>query len=212
MNVRPYSAAEEIANAISHGLGIAAAVVGLTLLLVKGAGGLGGIGIASVSVYGGTLIFMFLCSTLYHAIDHLPSKAVLQRLDHCAIFLLIAGTYTPIMLIGLGTSEASALLGVIWTMALAGVLLKAIWGDRFKLLSLTAFLVMGWAAVFVFYQLWMVLPRPGFHLLWVGGLSYSVGVVFYVWRRVPFNHAIWHLFVLGGATCHCISIATIVGT
>ena len=210
MNSRTYSIAEEIANAVSHGLGIAAAVVGLTLLLVKGAAGLGGVGIAAVSVYGATLIFMFLCSTLYHAVQHEPSKAVLKRLDHCAIFLLIAGTYTPFMIVGLGTAQASVLLGVIWTMAVAGVLLKAIWGDRFRLLSVAAFLVMGWAALFVVFQLWQVLPRSAFHLLWIGGLSYSVGVVFYLWHRLPFNHAIWHLFVLGGAACHCISIGVIV--
>jgi len=210
MSTHTYSAAEEVANSVSHGLGIAAAVVGLTLLLVKGAAGLGGVGVAAVSVYGATLIFMFLCSTLYHSIHHEAARVVLKRLDHCAIFLLIAGTYTPFMIVGLGTPQASVLLSVIWTMAVAGVLLKAIWGDRFQLLSVVAFLVMGWAAVFVVYQLWQVLPRSAFHLLWIGGLSYSVGVVFYLWQRLPFNHAIWHLFVLAGAACHCVSIGVIV--
>lgn len=210
MQLKSYPVGEEIASSVSHGIGIAAAVVGLTLMLTKGIPVLSGVDIAAVSVYGASLILMFLFSTLYHALTHLPSKAVLKRLDHCAIYLLIAGTYTPLLVISLGGWQSWLLLGVIWLLALSGVLFKAFMINRFKRLSLITYLGMGWLSLLVIRDLYQVLPTAGFNLLWIGGLCYSLGVAFYVAKKTPYTHAIWHGFVLGGAACHCVAIALFV--
>ena len=210
MHALSYTAGEEIANSLTHGLGIAAAIVGLTLMLVKGAPVLSGGDIVAVSIYGGSLILMFLFSTLYHALTHLPSKALFKRLDHCAIYLLIAGTYTPFLVISLNTSGAWLLLATIWFLAIAGVLFKALFINRFKRLSLLTYLVMGWLSLLVVYELYQVLPATGFALLLIGGLCFTFGVLFYVAKTLPFNHAIWHLFVLGGAVCHALAIGVYV--
>ncbi len=207
MQIRAYSTGEEIANAVTHGLGVAAAIVGLTLMLNKGIPVLPASGIAAISVYGGTLILMFLCSTLYHSIQHAPAKAVLKRLDHCAIYLLIAGSYTPLMLISLDNSNAHLLLAFIWVLAALGVVFKALFVHRFKKLAMTTYLLMGWASLAVIVELYKVLPTAGFALLLAGGLSYSLGTLFYAAKRFPYTHAVWHLFVLGGAVCHCLTIA-----
>ncbi|MBY5991509.1 PAQR family membrane homeostasis protein TrhA [Ferrimonas balearica] len=207
MQIKAYSVGEEIANATTHGLGVAAAIVGLTLMLTKGIPVLTASGIAAISVYGASLILMFLCSTLYHSVQHGPSKAVLKRLDHCAIYLLIAGSYTPLMLISLDNDGAHLLLGVIWALAAIGVLFKAFFVNRFKRLALITYLGMGWASLAVIVELYAVLPTAGFVLLLAGGLSYSLGTLFYAAKRLPYTHAIWHLFVLGGAVCHCLTIA-----
>ncbi len=206
MRVQSYSVNEEIANALSHGIGVAAAIVGLTLMLVKGIPVLTPTEIAGISIYGATLILLFLCSTLYHALHHPGAKAVFKRLDHCAIYLLIAGSYTPFMLITLDGQPGALLLTLIWAMAVAGVLFKAFFVDRFKRLALITYLVMGWSSLMVIWQLYQTLPRPGFHLLVAGGLSYSLGTLFYVAKRQRYTHAIWHLFVLGGAACHCVAV------
>ncbi|ADN76014.1 channel protein, hemolysin III family [Ferrimonas balearica DSM 9799] len=207
MQIRAYSIGEEIANAVTHGLGVAAAIVGLTLMLNKGIPVLPASGIAAISVYGATLILMFLCSTLYHSIQHEPAKAVLKRLDHCAIYLLIAGSYTPLMLIALDNSASHLLLAFIWVLAAMGVLFKALFVHRFKKLAMVTYLAMGWASLAVIVELYAVLPTAGFILLLAGGLSYSLGTLFYAAKRFPYTHAIWHLFVLGGAVCHCLTIA-----
>ncbi|GAA5187689.1 PAQR family membrane homeostasis protein TrhA [Ferrimonas gelatinilytica] len=206
MRVQTYSVNEEIANALSHGIGVAAAIVGLTLMLVKGIPVLTPAEIAGISIYGATLILLFLCSTLYHAIHHQGAKAVFKRLDHCAIYLLIAGSYTPFMLITIDGEAGTLLLTLIWAMAVAGVMFKALFVDRFKKLALLTYLVMGWSSLVVIWQLYQTLPRPGFLLLVAGGLSYSLGTLFYVAKRQRYTHAIWHLFVLGGAACHCVAV------
>lgn len=205
-----YTLGEEIANAIIHGLGMAAAIVALTLLLVKGAPVLSGGELAGVAVYGGSLIMLFLTSTLYHGMTHLPTKAVFKRLDHCAIYLLIAGTYTPIMMITLGTPSAHWLLGVVWALAIIGVVFKAFFVHRYKRLSLATYLLMGWLSVLVLWQLWEKLPRPGFWLLLAGGLCFTIGAAFYTAKQYRYTHAIWHVFVLAGAACHCVMIGVYV--
>ncbi|WP_252010206.1 hemolysin III family protein [Ferrimonas sp. SCSIO 43195] len=206
----PYSQGEEIANAITHGLGVAAAIVGLTLMLTKGIPVLSAWDIAAVSIYGASMILLFLFSTLYHSISNPRAKKVFKRLDHCAIYLLIAGTYTPMMSISLEGWKADMILATIWSMAIAGVVFKAFFINRFKKLALTTYLVMGWLCLLVIYPLYQVLPSAGFHLLWIGGLCYSGGVVFYVAKKTPYTHAIWHLCVLAGAVCHCVAIAAYV--
>lgn len=205
-----YTPGEEIANAVSHGLGTAAAIVALTLLLVKGIPVLSGWELAGVAVYGASLIALFLSSTLYHSLTHAPSKAVFKRLDHCAIYLLIAGTYTPFMMIALDTPTARILLAVVWVLAVAGVVFKAFFVHRYKKLSLATYLLMGWLSLAVFFQLWETLPKAGFWLLLAGGLCFTIGAAFYAAKQFRYTHAIWHLWVVGGAVCHCVSIGVYV--
>ena len=201
-----YPLGEEIANAITHGLGAAAAIVATTLLLVKGVPTLSGWHLAGVAVYGASMITLFLASTLYHAIHHHPSKAVLKRIDHCAIYLLIAGTYTPFMSITLHSASAHMLLAVVWGLAAVGIVFKIFFINRYQRISLATYLVMGWLAMFVVFELWHVMPRAGFNLLLAGGICYTVGAVFYAMKSVRYSHAIWHLWVIAGAVCHCVSI------
>lgn len=210
VNMPSYSLGEEIANAVTHGLGTAAAIVALTLMMVKAIGVLGVANIAGVAVYGASLILLFLCSTLYHSFYHPTVKAVLKRLDHSAIFLLIAGTYTPFLMITLQSTLARVLLFVIWGMAVAGVVFKVFFIHRLKRASLVIYLLMGWLSLLVVYELYVALPTPGFVLLLAGGLAYTVGAVFYAAKKYQYTHAIWHLFVLGGAACHCVTVAVYV--
>lgn len=203
----PYAVAEEVANALSHGLSMAAAIVATTLLLVKGIPTLNNAQLAGVAVYGASLILLFLCSTLYHSFTHAPTKAVFKRLDHCAIYLLIAGTYTPLLTITLAKSAyAQLLLVVIWALAVVGVLFKVFFIHRFKKLSLITYLLMGWLSLVLINELWASLARPGFWLLIGGGLCFTVGAGFYAAKHVRYTHAIWHVFVAAGAACHCALI------
>jgi len=202
-----YSLAEEIANSISHGIGLIFGIVGLVLLLIQaGEVGANVTAITSYSLYGGSMILLFLASTLYHSIPHPPAKRWLKKMDHCAIYLLIAGTYTPFLLVGLASPLAKGLMVVIWGMALVGVVFKLAFAHRFEALSLITYLTMGWLSLVVIYQLAQRLPLGGMMLLAVGGLIYTVGVIFYACNRIPFNHAIWHGFVLGGSVCHFLAI------
>ncbi len=198
-----YSLAEEVANSISHGIGLVFGIVGLVLLLVQAADtNASATAIASYSLYGGSMIMLFLASTLYHAIPHQRAKQWLKKFDHCAIYLLIAGTYTPFLLVGLNSPLAKGLMIVIWSLALLGILFKLTIAHRFKILSLVTYLTMGWLSLIVVYQLAVKLAVGGVTLLAVGGVVYSLGVIFYVCKRIPYNHAIWHGFVLGGSVCH----------
>ncbi|EHD23104.1 MULTISPECIES: PAQR family membrane homeostasis protein TrhA [Brenneria] len=202
-----YSVAEEIANSISHGIGLVFGIVGLVLLLVQAVNnGADGVAITSYSLYGGSIILLFLASTLYHAIPSPRAKHWLKKFDHCAIYLLIAGTYTPFLLVGLNSPLAQGLMVVIWSMALLGVIFKLAFAHRFEALSLITYLVMGWLSLVVIYQLAMTLSITGITLLAVGGAIYTLGVIFYACNRIPYNHAIWHGFVLGGSVCHFLAI------
>lgn len=208
--VSGYSHGEEIANAVTHGLGAAAAIVALTLLLTKGIPVLSGWQLAGVAVYGASLVLLFLASTLYHAVPHPRAKDILKRVDHGAIYVLIAGTYTPFMAIALHTTAAYVLLAVVWALALAGVVFKIFFVHRFRWLSLGTYLLMGWLAMFLVYELWEALPRPGFTLLLAGGVCFTAGAVFYAMKSVRYTHAIWHLWVVAGAACHCVAIGAYV--
>ncbi|OLQ80741.1 hemolysin III family protein, partial [Photobacterium damselae subsp. piscicida] len=202
-----YSVKEEIANSVSHGLGMIFGIVGLVLLLVQAVNAKAdALSIVSLSIYGGSMILLYLASTLYHAIPFERAKRALKTFDHCAIFLLIAGTYTPFLLISLRTPLAITLMVIIWLLALMGIAAKIVFVYRFKKLSLITYLTMGWLSLIVIYQLAMALSTGGLVLLALGGLIYSIGVVFYVNKRIPYNHAIWHLFVLGGSICHFCAI------
>ena len=202
----PYSLSEEIANAVSHGLGTIAATVGVTLLLVKAIPVLATAELIGVAVYGVSLILLFLCSTLYHSITHAEAKALFKRLDHCAIYLLIAGTYTPMLMITLHTSSAKIMLWVIWALALAGIVFKIYFIHRFKRMSLITYLLMGWLSMVLIQDLWQERPREGFWLLLAGGLCFTLGAGFYAAKQFRYTHAIWHVFVAAGAACHCVMI------
>ncbi|MCP3698629.1 MULTISPECIES: PAQR family membrane homeostasis protein TrhA [Aliivibrio] len=202
-----YSKKEELANSLSHALGMVFGVVALILLLVKAnAADADWLTIASMSVYGASIILLFLASTLYHSIAAPKAKRLLKTLDHCAIFLLIAGSYTPYLLVSLRTPLAYWLMGVIWAIALIGIIGKIIFVYRFKKLSLITYLIMGWLSVIAVYQLVIHIDINGVILLGLGGVIYSLGVIFYVAKKIPYNHAIWHLFVLGGCITQFLSI------
>lgn len=207
-----YTLAEEIANSISHGIGLVFGIVGLVLLLGQAVDTHAStLAITSYALYGGSMILLFLASTLYHAVPHPRAKIWLKKFDHCAIYLLIAGTYTPFLLVGLDSPLARGLMVVIWSLALLGILFKLTVAHRFKVLSLVTYLAMGWLSLVVIYQLATRLSPGGVTLLAVGGLIYSLGVIFYVCKRIPYNHAIWHGFVLGGSVCHFLAIYLYVG-
>lgn len=207
---RDYSVGEEIANAVAHGLGTLAAVVALTLMLVKAVPILDAWQIAGIAVYGASLVLLFLCSTLYHSFTHPPTRAVLKRMDHSAIFLLIAGTYTPFLMLTLQSRMASVLLVVLWLVASVGVLFKIFFVHRFKRVSLFSYLAMGWLSLLVIVDLYRALPSAAFLLVVAGGVSYTVGTFFYAAKQVSYTHAVWHLFVLGGAACHAVAIGVYV--
>lgn len=205
--VKGYSMAEEIANSISHGIGLVFGIVGLILLLVQAFDTNASVtAITSYSLYGGSMILLFLASTLYHAVPYQRAKRWLKTFDHCAIYLLIAGTYTPFLLVGLDSPLARGLMIVIWGLALVGILFKLTIAHRFEVLSLVTYLLMGWLSLVVIYQMVIKLAPGSVTLLALGGVIYSLGVIFYACERIPYNHAIWHGFVLGGSFCHFLAI------
>ncbi len=205
MDVTGYSPREEWANRLSHGLGLLLGGLGLVLLLHKG-WDQGPRVLLSYGVYGASLVLLYLASTLYHSVSSVAARRWSKLFDHCAIYLLIAGTYTPFLLVALDTPLAQGLMVVIWGLALAGVVFKLIFINRFKKVSLFTYLMLGWLSLVVIYQLYLHLDGAGLLLLGLGGLIYSLGVIFYVAKRIPYNHAIWHLFVLGGSLCHFMAI------
>ena len=204
-----YGRVEERLNGLTHGLGAVFSVIGLVVLIFQ-AVKTGDIWyIISFSVYGVSLVSMYLSSTLYHSIDDPVRKVVLQKLDHSAIFLLIAGTYTPFLLVNLRGALGWSLFGIVWGITMIGLILKFRMISRWKGISVGLYLGMGWLAVFAGKELVRQLDSTSLILLIIGGLCYTIGVVFYLWRRLPYNHAIWHLFVLGGSVTHYFSILNI---
>jgi len=201
-----YSVNEEIANSVSHGIGTLLSVAGLTLLLTNAIEQKDLTKVISFSIYGSSLIILFLASTLYHAFSNSKIKQTFKLLDHCAIYLLIAGSYTPLMLVTLTGMIGHLMTALIWSIALAGIIFKIKFGSRFKWLSLSTYLGMGFISLAVLPQLQETLDSGGISLLILGGFIYCIGVVFYMQKKIPFNHAIWHLFVIGGATSHFFMI------
>jgi len=201
-----YSRTEDLASAAIHGLGAVAALVALVLLLIKGTDSLSGWQLAGVTLYGASLVVLFATSTLYHVAKNPRLKDSYKRADHAAIFVLIAGTYTPFMSITLQSRLSEVLLAVVWSLAAAGVVFKIFHVHRYRWLSLATYLTMGWLALFVVWELWHALPRQGFVLLLAGGVCFTLGAVFYAMKSVPYTHAVWHLWVVAGATCHALAI------
>ena len=199
---RRYSLSEEIANSVTHGLGAALAVAALSVL-VTFAGLFGDAWrVVGFSIYGASLVLLYLFSTLYHAFQNPRVKAIFRVLDHAAIFLLIAGSYTPFTLVTMRGAWGWTMFGVIWACAAVGIVTTVAFMNAPKWVTAMIYVAMGWLAIIAIKPLVAALPMGGVVLLAAGGLSYTGGVVFYVWERLPFNHAVWHLFVLGGSTCH----------
>lgn len=204
---RQYSTGEEIGNAVSHGVGACLSIAALVLLLVFAARGGGGLKTASAVMMGVCLVLEYTFSTLYHAIQPPRAKAVLRVFDHCCIYLLIAGSYAPFTLVTLHDQGGQSICILVWVIALVGILVEAFGRQRQpKWVSAAVYLAMGWLIVFKLPVLVASLPPVGFWLLVAGGLSYTLGVVFYVLKRVPFAHMVWHFFVLGGSVCHVLAV------
>jgi hemolysin III len=204
---REQSQAEEIANSISHGIALVAALIG-TPFLIKQAARHGDVGfVVGTSLFSATAIFLYLASTLYHALPVGKTKRVFRILEHSAIFLLIAGTYTPFMLGVLYGVWGWILLTIIWGLAAAGVVLKVFYRASLPILSISLYLFMGWMIVIAINPLVAKVPLPGLLWLIAGGLSYTIGVVFFaIDSRLQYAHLIWHLFVLAGTTCHYFAV------
>ncbi len=203
---KAYTAMEEVAHALTHGVGAVLSVVALIVMLVWTSTHGDAFHVVAVSVYGASLILLYTASTLYHAFPWPKIKAVFQQLDHAAIYVLIAGTYTPFALINLRGAWGWTLLGVAWGIALLGVVLELGMKKRIKWLSLSLYLGMGWMALIAIKPMIDNVDTGGLMLLVAGGLAYTFGVIFYVWKTLPYHHAVWHLFVLAGSVFHFFSI------
>ncbi len=201
-----YSLGEEIANSVIHGIGTVLGVAGLVVLVVLAALQGDPWRVVSFSIYGGTLIVLYLTSTLYHSLQHPRAKAVFRVMDHATIYLLIAGTYTPFLLVSLRGAWGWTFLGLIWGLALLGIGFQVLFAGRQGVLSVLSYIVMGWLGVIALRELLANIPMGGLIWLAIGGVLYTVGVIFYSWQRLPYNHAIWHLFVLGGSIAHFFSM------
>lgn len=201
-----YSVVEEVIHAITHGVGVLLSIGGLTWMLYLSISAADPWRIVASSIYGATLIALFLASTVYHSMYASRHREIFKLLDHCAIYLLIAGTYTPFLLVAMRTDTGWWLFGTIWALATAGIVKKLWFRHRFPKIALASYLVMGWLIVVAAPQMADAIGTNGMAWLVAGGISYSVGAIFYALERIPFNHAVWHVFVLGGGICHFLGI------
>jgi hemolysin III len=197
---------EELANALTHGVGAAAALAGGAVLIALAALRGDAWQLGGAIVFGACLLLLYVASTLYHAILHPVAKARLKVFDHCAIYLLIAGTYTPYTLVGLRDTVGAWLFAAIWSLALAGVVFKLFFTGRFKLVSTLLYVAMGWLVLLAIVPVFRALDAWTFGWLLAGGVCYTAGTVFYHRPSLPYSHAIWHLFVIAGSVCHYVSV------
>ena len=207
-----HTALEEILHAVTHGIGAVLAIVALVFLILKAVGmGAGAAAVTAVSIYGGSAIFLYLASTIYHACYNLKAQSFLEVFDHAGIYLKIAGSYTPFALITLPDLTGKIILAVVWSLAAVGVALKFVVHffsglRKYDWISLASYIGMGWIAIFVVHELLKNLSLPGFIWLVAGGLCFTVGAGFYAWKSRAYTHTIWHLFVLAGSICHFVAI------
>lgn len=205
-----YSAAERAVDGTIHAVGFVAALAGIATLLWQMPRPVEGRVVAALIVYGIGLLAMLVASGLYNAVPGGPAKAVLRRVDHAAIFIMIAGTYTPMMVLGLGDGAGFGMLGVVWVGALAGAVLTVVFGDRFHRFSVAAYLALGWCGFLLIGRLWDVLTTAAFALLLIGGALYSLGVIAHQADRMRFHNALWHAMVVAGAACHFVVVLLLV--
>ena len=197
---------EEIFNSITHGIGTILSIAALVILVSHAVGKVDIWHIVSYTIFGSTLVLLYLSSTLYHSFTREKIKNLFARFDHAAIFLLIAGTYTPFLLTVLRGTLGWTLFGIIWGAAITGIIIRSIYLNRFHNLMVALYLVMGWMIVFAGRSIVKGLPSPSLLFLFLGGIFYSVGVIFYMWRNLKYAHGIWHLFVLAGSIMHFFAV------
>lgn len=201
-----YTKGEEIANAVTHGIGTLLAISALVLLIVFSARYGNAWSVVSYAIYGTCLVLLYLFSTLYHSIPNKKAKTVLRIFDHASIYILIAGTYTPFALTILRNHGGWIIFGVVWGAAIIGITIKVFFTGKFEVISTIMYVVMGWLIVFYLRTIIRYLPTTGLVLLVVGGIVYTLGSVLFLFDKISYNHAIWHLFVIGGSTCHFLCI------
>jgi hemolysin III len=204
--VREYTQGEEIANSITHGIGVLLSIAALVVMIVFSLNAGGGIKLYASIIFGFTLILEYTNSTLYHAFTNPKAKKVFKILDHSSIYLLIAGTYTPFCLIALAGHGGIVVLVIVWAIAVAGVASEAFWVFRPRWLAAALYLAMGWMIIFKAGDLLAAVPSGALVLLVAGGVCYTVGVIFYVLKKVKYMHSIWHLWVIAGSVCHVLAV------
>ncbi len=190
---------EELANAITHGIGFLLSIPALVVLIVSAVNNGNAMHVVSFTIFGVSMILLYLFSTMLHSVKPSKVKNVFAILDHSAIYILIAGTYTPLALISLNGALGWTLFGIVWGLAVAGITFKCFLVNKFRVLSTIFYLLMGWLIIIAIQPLYTSLSPTGFYLLLTGGIFYSVGAIFYIWRNLPYSHAIWHLFVIAGS-------------
>ena len=203
---RPQSPGEEIANSVSHGIGLVAAVAAFPVLVMVAYQRGDMTGTVAATVFATTMVLLYLSSTLFHALPEGGAKRVFQVLDHSAIYLLIAGTYTPFTLGVLSGTLGWTLVGIVWGLAIVGTVLKALGGVRYNTISTWTYLAMGWLVVIAAESVWARVPAWGLFWLVAGGIAYTAGAVFFVMERIRYFHFVWHLFVVTGTACHCVAV------
>lgn len=201
-----YGFGDELASSVIHGIGILLSIVGLTVLVLHTANGGTASDVLASAVYGISLILLYTASTLYHAIRAEPARRMLRTLDHIAIFLLIAGTYTPFTLIALRGTWGWSLFGIVWSLALLGSALELGLLKRYRRFAVLLYVAMGWVGIIAFRPLLMHLQTGGMVLLLAGGAAYTLGVPFYLWRKLPYHHSVWHFFVLAGSVLQFLAV------
>lgn len=201
-----YTRREEYANIGTHAVGVVFSIVALVLMVLYAVENGDPYFIVAVSIFGATLILLYLMSTLYHSVRHPKVKHVFRVFDHSCIYLLIAGSYTPFTLVALRGGWGWTLFGLTWGLALCGIIFKIFFTKRFSILSTLMYIALGWLVIVAIKPLLGAVPTGGVAWLVAGGLLYTFGVVFYAWRRIPYHHAIWHLFVMAGSFCHFLAV------
>ncbi len=201
-NTHVFSRREELVNALTHGFGALLSILALVLLIVYSSMHGTAWHIVSFTIYGTSMVLLYLSSTLVHSFKPGKAKDVFEIFDHAAIYLFIAGTYTPILFILVGGALGWTLFGIVWGIAVVGIIFKVFYVKKFLVLSTIMYVAMGWIAVFAMGPIMSTLPSGGIWLLVLGGLFYTAGTIFYVWRGFLYHHAIWHLFVLAGSVSH----------
>jgi hemolysin III len=201
-----YTKGEELANAITHGIGALLSIVALVLLIVFSAAKGTAWHVVSYTVFGATLVIMYTESTLYHSLTNKNAKRLFRIFDHCSIYLLIAGTYTPYTLTTLRGPLGWVIFGVIWGLAIIGIIIKSKWVGKYDKISTLMYVLMGWMIVISIQTLVILLPMHSLLLLVLGGILYTLGAILYSFDKIPYNHAVWHIFVLAGSTCHFFSV------
>lgn len=204
-----YTLGEEIAHSVTHGLGAALSLAGLVALLVLAILYGNRWHIVSFAVYGVSMLALFLASTLYHGVQKPRLRPILRKVDHACIYLLIAGTYTPFVLVSMRSTLGLTLLVIVWALAVFGIVYKIFFIDKFVVITTLAYVFMGWMSVIAWREMVTSIPRLGLYFLMIGGALYTVGVIFYAMTKIRYTHAVWHLFILGAAACHFVAVLTL---